>query len=317
MYDLNSLPPLNTLKIFEAVARHLSFTNAAKELNVTQAAVSHQIKVLEEQMGVKLFNRIKRRVLMTEEAQMLLPAVVSAFSGIHEAVEMIHEQDEEQTLTISLTPQFASNWLAYRIGTFYKRYPEINLHLQISSQEPDFLFGKTDLGVYWGKGKWEALQSEKLLSLEYTPFCSPELIDPENPLNNPHQLAHYRLLHEFSYDKWKEWLKHADAAEVKFKRGSMFEDTNLLIHAAIDGKGIAICGLEMVQEHLESERLIRLFVQSIRSHSGYHIVFPQDALERPLVKLFRDWLKEEAELSRSVKKVTHDPTQNQLEEESE
>ena len=109
MIDSASLPPLNTLRVFEAVARHLSFTQAAKELYVTQAAVSHQIKSLEDHLGVKLFSRVKRRVLMTEEAQMLLPSVISAFSSIHDAVEVIREQDAEQTLTVSLTPQFASN----------------------------------------------------------------------------------------------------------------------------------------------------------------------------------------------------------------
>ena len=146
MIDSASLPPLNTLRVFEAVARHLSFTQAAKELYVTQAAVSHQIKSLEDHLGVKLFSRVKRRVLMTEEAQMLLPSVISAFSSIQDAVEVIREQDAEQTLTVSLTPQFASNWLSFRIGTFYKIHPDINLHLQISSQEPDFVYGQTDLG---------------------------------------------------------------------------------------------------------------------------------------------------------------------------
>ncbi|MEE3122544.1 MAG: transcriptional regulator GcvA, partial [SAR324 cluster bacterium] len=295
MIDSGSLPPLNTLRVFEAVARHLSFTQAAKELHVTQAAVSHQIKSLEDHFGIKLFSRIKRRVLMTEEAQMLLPAVISAFSSIREAVEVIREHDAEQTLAVSLTPQFASNWLSFRIGTFYKRHPDINLHLQISSQEPDFVYGKTDLGVYWGSGNWEGLQCERLMTLEYTPFCSPELLDQEQSLKHPLQLASYRLLHEFNYEKWKAWLQHAGADEVRFKRGSIFEDTNLLIHAAIDGKGVALCGLEMVQEHLESGRLIRLFDESILSQQGYYVVFPRETLERPLVNLFRDWLMEETE----------------------
>ncbi|MFL2749283.1 MAG: LysR substrate-binding domain-containing protein [bacterium] len=101
----------------------------------------------------------------------------------------------------------------------------------------DFVYGKTDLGVYWGSGNWEGLESQRLLTLEYTPFCSPELLDSEQPLKELSDLAHYRLLHEFSYEKWKAWLSHAGANEVRFKRGSIFEDTNLLIHAAIDGKG--------------------------------------------------------------------------------
>ena len=293
MIDSASLPPLNTLRVFEAVARHLSFTQAAKELYVTQAAVSHQIKSLEDHLGVKLFSRVKRRVLMTEEAQMLLPSVISAFSSIQDAVEVIREQDAEQTLTVSLTPQFASNWLSFRIGTFYKRHPDINLHLQISSQEPDFVYGKTDLGVYWGNGNWEGLECQRLLTLEYTPFCSPELLDSEQPLKEPSDLAHYRLLHEFNYEKWKAWLSHAGANEVRFKRGSIFEDTNLLIHAAIDGKGVALCGLEMVQEHLESGRLTRLFEESFLSREGYYLVFPREALDKPLAGLFRDWLMEE------------------------
>ena len=208
-------------------------------------------------------------------------------------MDLIREHDAEQTLTVSLTPQFASNWLSFRIGSFYKRHPDINMHLQISSQEPDFVFGKTDLGVYWGSGNWEGLHYERLLTLEYTPFCSPELLDGQKSLNDPKQLANYRFLHEFNYEKWKAWLRHAGVDEIRFKRGSIFEDTNLLIHAAIDGKGVAICGLEMVQEHLESGRLIRLFDESILSQEGYYVVFPKGALDKPLVRLFRDWLTEE------------------------
>ena len=144
MIDSASLPPLNTLRVFEAVARHLSFTQAAKELYVTQAAVSHQIKSLEDHLGVKLFSRVKRRVLMTEEAQMLLPSVISAFSSIQDAVEVIREQDAEQTLTVSLTPQFASNWLSTCISRCRAR----NRILFMEKQTLGFI-GEAGTGRVW------------------------------------------------------------------------------------------------------------------------------------------------------------------------
>ncbi len=304
MIDRHNPPPLNALRVFEAVARHLSFTNAARELHITQAAVSHQIKSLEEQLGTELFLRVKRRVLLSESGQILLPAVVSAFTGISNALEAVQEQDAEQTLSVSVTPQFASNWLAHRIGTFYKRYPEINLHLQISIQEPDFLHGKTDLGVYWGNGKWNSLESELLIMLEYTPVCNPELLTRQTPLSTPADLANFSLLHEYGYGMWKDWLLKAGVPAVKYKRGSIFEDTNLLIHAAIDGKGVALCGLEMVQEHLEAGRLVRLFDCSLKSESGYFVVFPEEALQKPVVVLFKEWLMEETRRTCFLNKTT-------------
>ena len=140
MDNLSGFPSLNFLHTFESVARHLSFTNAAKELFVTQAAVSHQIKALEDYLGVKLFYREKRKVFLTEEGQKLLPSVVSGLQGIADSLENIRNYDSEDTIVVGVGSSFSANWLVHLLGAFYQRYPEVNLHLKISNNDPDNSF---------------------------------------------------------------------------------------------------------------------------------------------------------------------------------
>ena len=185
MDSFNGFPSLNFLHTFESVARHLSFTNAAKELFVTQAAVSHQIKALEEHLGVKLFHREKRKVFLSEEGQKLLPSVVSGLHGIADSLENIRNYDAEDTLVVGVGSSFSANWLVHRLGAFYQKYPEVNLHLKISNNDPDFATDGTDLAVVWGKGDWPGLLCDKLMVVEFSPVCSPELLKKTHPLRTP------------------------------------------------------------------------------------------------------------------------------------
>lgn len=146
MLPLQELPSLDLLQSFEAVARHLSFTNAARELHITQSAVSHQIRALESYLGVSLFLRQNRRVLLSPEGQVLFPAVISAFQGLGEALEQVQESSEEQALTVAVEPQFGANWMAHRIGSFQRQHPEVTLHLHISHLEPNFTRERVALG---------------------------------------------------------------------------------------------------------------------------------------------------------------------------
>lgn len=290
MPPLQELPSLDLLQTFEAVARHLSFTNAARELHITQSAVSHQIRALESHLGIPLFLRQNRRVLLSPEGQVLFPAVISAFQGLAEALEQVQESSEEQVLIVAVGPQFGANWMAHRIGSFQKQHPEVTLHLHISSLEPNFTRERVDLGVYWGRGQWQNLHHERLMPLEYTPVCSPNLLEPEHPVHTPEDLRHYPLLHGYGYEDWKRWLAQAGHPHLKYRRGSVINDFNVILHSAIDGHGVALCGLEMVQDHLDAGRLTRLFDYTFLSDGAYYLVCPPETLERPLARLFRDWL---------------------------
>ena len=190
MFNSPQTPSLNFLNTFESVARHLSFTLAAKELFITQAAVSHQIKVLEDYLGAKLFLRENRKVYLTSEGQKLLPSVVSGLQGISDSLESIRNYEKEDTLVVGVGSSFSANWLVHHLGKFYQSYPDINLHLKISNDDPEFEIDGTDLAVVWGQGEWSNNIFEKLMEVEFTPVCSPHLLDAKFPLDTPEDLIH-------------------------------------------------------------------------------------------------------------------------------
>jgi len=307
MDNLNGLPSLNFLHTFESVARHLSFTNAAKELLVTQAAVSHQIKALEDYLGVKLFYREKRKVFLSDEGQKLLPSVVSGLQGIADSLENIRNYDSEDTIVVGVGSSFSANWLVHRLGAFYQKFPEVNLHLKIFNNESDFNSGGTDMAVVWGIGDWQGLMCEKLMVVEFTPVCSPELIKKTHPLKTPEDLIHYPLLDDPDYDIWQQWLEEAGIPERKYKRRTVIRDANVVIHSTLEGHGIALCAVGIVQEYLDSGRLIRPFDHSITGGGFYYLVYPEKALRKPPVRLFKTWLVQEVRKAESM-----DPSQGTL-----
>lgn len=300
MDNHKGLPSLNFLHTFESVARHLSFTNAAKELFVTQAAVSHQIKALEDYLGVKLFYREKRKVFLSDEGQKLLPSVVSGLQGIADSLENIRNYDSEDTIVVGVGSSFSANWLVHRLGAFYQKFPEINLHLKIFNNESDFSSGGTDMAVVWGIGDWQGLMCEKLMVVEFTPVCSPELIKKTHPLKTPEDLIHYPLLDDPDYDIWQQWLEEAGIPERKYKRRTVIRDANVVIHSTLEGHGIALCAVGIVQEYLDSGRLIRPFDHSITGGGFYYLVFPEKALRKPPVRLFKTWLVQEVRKAESM-----------------
>ena len=300
MDNLNGLPSLTFLHTFESVARHLSFTNAAKELFVTQAAVSHQIKALEDYLGVKLFYREKRKVFLSDEGKKLLPSVVSGLQGIADSLESIRNYDWEDTIVVGVGSSFSANWLVHRLGAFYQKFPEVNLHLKIFNNESDFNSGGTDMAVVWGIGDWQGLMCEKLMVVEFTPVCSPELIKKTHPLKTPEDLIHYPLLDDPGYDIWQQWLEEAGIPERKYKRRTVIRDANVVIHSALEGHGIALCAVGIVQEYLDSGRLIRPFDHSITGGGFYYLVYPEKALRKPPVRLFKTWLVQEVRKAESM-----------------
>lgn len=298
------LPSLTALRAFEAAARHLSFTRAAEELHVTQAAISHQVKSLERELGQRLFRRLPRRLLLTEEAQALLPVLQDSFDRIAESVARLSERSRRGALDVTLRPFFAARWLSPRLNRFWERYPDIELRLHHVSSVLDFEKSGADMAVRWGLGEWPDMESELLLPTSIAPLCAPALLSGPAPLRRPTDLVHHTLLHEESFHPWERWLHVAGAGDVDANRGPIIDDTNVRIQAAIDGQGLTLGPLSLVSDDLATGRLVAPFPASL-NELAYYIVYPPGALEQPRVRAFRDWLLSEARADRRSR--THAP----------
>ena len=292
-----NLPPLKPLRFFESAARHLSFTRAADELFVTQAAISHQIKALEEHLGVRLFRRLTRRVLLTEEGQILLPVVQRCFEQLTETAELLSSHVEGGTLSVMVRPFFAARWLSHRLHRFWKQHPSIELRLHYSTESDDFMRDDIDMSVRWGRGHWRGVETELLLQIDIGPLFSPELMEGEHPIHTADDLRHHTLLHEEDHETWTQWLTAAGATRVEARRGIFIDDNNVRTQVAIDGQGVALGPLLLVADDLATGRLMAPF-STILNSLGYFIIYPSGSRDRPNVRAFRDWLFAEVELDR-------------------
>ena len=290
------LPPLNSLKCFEAAGRLLSFTRAAQELNVTQAAVSHQIKVIEEDLGVSLFIRYPRKLVLTEQGKALLPELIEAFDKISSAVGALRTGEQDNSMiSVRLAPSFAAKWLSPKLKDFWFQYPKIDLCLFHSHPAVNFEQEQIDIAVTYGKGDWPGVVAERLLSLDFFPVCPPSFMDNDKPLSDINNLRYYTLLHDANYECWNDWLKHAGVKDINANKGTTIDDTNVLIQAAVDGQGIALGSTTFVEDLLESGRLVRPFDISLSNNFAYYVVYPAAHLKNPAVKAFKDWLLSLAE----------------------
>ncbi len=292
------LPPLNALRTFEAAARHLSFTKAAEELFVTQAAVSHQIKTLEEHLAVPLFRRLNRHLALTDHGQALLPSVRQAFDALAAGVERVREQCCGGPLSISATPSFAANWLAARLTRFQALHPDVELSLSTTPRLVDFLRENVDCGIRYGLGDWPRLHAVRLLNQELVPVCSPALLEGPKPLREPADLARHTLLHVLDDpDNWRLWLQAAGVKGIDPQRGLKLDSFPLAMQAALNGAGVLIGGAQMVAAELAAGRLVEPFGIELPLASGYYFVTPEIRADQPKIALFRDWLLQEVEAS--------------------
>jgi LysR family glycine cleavage system transcriptional activator len=287
------LPPLNALRAFEAAARHLSFTRGAAELFVTQAAVSHQVKALEEHLQVKLFRRLDRALALTEEGEAYFRAVCEVFDRLDEATARIVAKSDRQVLTISLLPSFAARWLVPRLGRFREMHPHIDVRLDPEVSLVDFT-GEVDVAIRYGRGQYPGLRSDRLLEEEVFPVCSPSLLERPPPLSTPDDLRHHVLLHDESYGDWQTWLLAAGVRGVDATRGPMFTDSSMLLEAAVGGQGVALGRSVLAERELAAGRLVRPFPMSKPADYAYYVVCPEAAAERPKVRVFREWILDEA-----------------------
>jgi LysR family glycine cleavage system transcriptional activator len=281
------LPPLNALRAFECAARHLSFTSASRELSVTPAAVSHQVKLLENHLGLPLFTRLTRKLVLTPEGEQLLPELGEALDRIAGAVAAISRNLANERLTVRLGPSLAARWLSPRLHQFWQRFPEIDLCLLHSNSPVNFNSEDVDLAITYGSGDWPGVVSARLLDADYFPVCSPAMLS-----GGRLQLAGKTLLHDARYDNWEKWLALTDISGVNPRRGIIIDDTNVLIQAALNGQGVALASSLFVGEHLASGQLVRPFEPVLYSEEAYYVVCPRGHLRRPAVQAFRDWLLE-------------------------
>ncbi|MFQ5955784.1 MAG: transcriptional regulator GcvA [Kiloniellales bacterium] len=288
------LPPLNALRAFEAAARHLSFTRAAQELNVTQAAVSHQVKALEARLGIALFRRLNRALMLTEAGQAYLPAVRDAFDAIAEATRHLEAHRTGGVLTVTTLISFAAKWLVPRLGRFRAGHPDLDVRLTTSDQLVDFSRDDVDLGIRYGRGQYPGLHAVRFLTEDIFPVCSPALLAGDSPLASPADLRHHTLLHDDMREDWRMWLLAAGVDGLDPTRGPAFSHSNLVIQAAVEGQGVTLGRGALVAEDLAAGRLVKPFAISLPAEFAYYIVAPEATAGQPKIVAFRDWLLEEA-----------------------
>lgn len=285
------LPSLNGLRAFEAAARHLSFTLAASELNVTQTAISHQIRRLEEELGIRLFIRQNRALALTPEARDYLPGVRAAFNDLRLATDRLLRKDEDKVLTISTIASLAAKWLLPRLTDFQESHPGIDVRITTSTSLVNFQRDNVDAAIRYGRGQWPGVRAEWLMADELFPVCSPSLLRRDKPLRQPEDLKDHVLLHTNNGDDWRLWLTAAGLPTgISRLPGITFDMTFVTVQAAIDGMGVAMGRTSYVQDDIAKGRLVVPFKIALPADAGFYLVSPEGRREAPKLAAFRQWM---------------------------
>ncbi|MBL4721832.1 MAG: transcriptional regulator GcvA [Alphaproteobacteria bacterium] len=295
------LPPLNSLRAFEASARRQSFSRAAEELHVTPAAVSQQIKGLEKFLGATLFRRTRQTLILTETGQTLLPGIRRGFQAFNDAMEDFSRQDDTGYLTVASTASFAAKWLVPHIQSFNRAHPKIDVRITTSDKLLNYERDGVEIGVRLGKGDYPDLVAELLLPQELAPVCSPALLNRGKQLRKPSDLRYFTLLHSEAQlgneeSNWALWLKAAGVDDIDAARGLRFDFSESAQNAAIEGAGVALGRTALIADDVASGKLVRPFEINLPSDLNYFLVYPEKNLKRPKVKAFRDWVHSEVQL---------------------
>jgi LysR family transcriptional regulator, glycine cleavage system transcriptional activator len=287
------LPSLNGLRAFEAAARHLSFTLAATELNVTQTAISHQIRRLEEELGIRLFVRQNRALALTPEARDYLPGVRAAFNDLRLATDRLLRKDDDKVLTVSTLASLAAKWLLPRLTDFQEAHPGIDVRITTSTSLVDFQRDNVDAAIRYGRGQWPGLRADWLMADELFPVCSPGLVRGDKPLRCPEDLKDHMLLHtsNANSDDWRLWLTAAGLpTDIAKQPGITFDMIFMTIQAAIDGIGVAMGRTSYVQDDIAKGRLVVPFRIALPADAGFYLVSPDGRREAAKLAAFRQWL---------------------------
>jgi LysR family glycine cleavage system transcriptional activator len=301
------LPPLNSLRAFEAAARHLNLRKAAEELHVTPAAISHQVKALEDTLGVKLFRRHPRGLALTDHGQASLGKLRMGFDALAEAVTLMRPVAGTRTLCVGAAPSFAAKWLVPRIQRFVSACPDVDLRV---TADPHFIDGRldasnqgtsgADIAIRFGMGRYPDHRADKLFSVAVVPMCSPRLMEGEHPLRTPDDLRHHVLLHDDTIRPedggatWRKWLDAAGVHRIDVLRGPHFNHVSLGLDAAIDGMGVVLGYPVLAASDLAAGRLVMPFTLSVPLAYAYYLVSPDSTAQGPAIVAFTEWITAEA-----------------------
>jgi LysR family glycine cleavage system transcriptional activator len=292
------LPPLTTLRSFEASARLLSFSKAADELHVTHGAVSRAVRHLEDHVGVKLFKRSVRAVNLTATGAAYAASVRDVLGRLATATAVIMDQQSMGVLNISTLDSFAAKWLIPRLFRFRQAHGDIEVRLATSEKLADFMNDGIDIAIRYGSGRYPGLTAELLMREDVFPVCSPLLLKGPHPLKSAADLKHHTLIHDDFEIDWAMWLKTAGVDGVDPHRGPRFESSDHAVQAAIQGEGVVLGRSALVADDLRAGRLVGPFSMSLPADLAYYVAYPTQTSQRPKVRAFRDWLFEE--VSRSI-----------------
>jgi LysR family glycine cleavage system transcriptional activator len=299
---LRTLPGLSAIKAFDAAARHLSFTKAAQELSVTPAAVSHQIKELEDQIGVSLFQRTSRSMRLTREGEILRTSVSDALDGLNGALQRIRKLQKQNRLNVTASPSITAKWLVPRLDRFLALQPGADVRIDVSQSVLDFDRDDVDIAIRFGTGDYPGLRVDRLFQEMVFPVCSPKLLTGRHPIREPRDLLHHNLIHlDYQaqgavWPNWRMWMLAAGIRDFDDTRGLHFGQTALVLQAAIEGQGVALGESALVSADLEAGRLVKPFELALKAppQFAYFLISPLETAETPIVKAFREWIISEA-----------------------
>lgn len=289
--NVRRLPPLTALRAFEAAGRHANFARAAAELNITPAAVSQQVRSLEDFLGVRLFTRRARGVELTPAGTEYARSLGLLLDQLALATERVRRIEEPRKLTIATTPSFAARWLMPRLTGFLERHPEYDVRLSTSNAVADFARQDIDVAIRYGSGSWPGLKAQLLLAAELFPVCSPSFGRGSRPLRVPADLRPRTLL-RLALDEWPKWLEAAGLGSRRAE-GPQFSDIGLLTQAAVAGQGVALGQSVIVADDLAAGRLMTPFTLRIPSGMAYYLVAPPQMFQSPKLAAFQRWLRQE------------------------
>ena len=302
--------PLNALNAFEVAARHESFSKAAEELHVTPAAISQQIRMLEDLLGVQLFHRLNRGLALTDAGKSGLAKLQDGFKSVNEAVEQIKSDQPAASLDVWMAPSFASKWLMPRLPRFMDQNPDIDLRISASADLVDTDASApslseeilrrhgVDVAIRFGRGYYPGCHVERLMNVNASPLCAPSLLaDTSRPLRTPADLSHHLLLHdETPYEgrpDWPTWLKAVGAINVDGSRGARFNRISLALAAAVEGQGVVLSLEQLAMDDIQKRRLVTPFEHRVELKQAYHVITLQSNASDERVALFKKWLFEE------------------------
>jgi LysR family glycine cleavage system transcriptional activator len=294
------LPPLNSLRAFEATARHMSFSRAAEELNVTPAALSHQVAGLEAFLGERLFNRSSRTISLTPAGDLLYPGLNAAFAQIRQSVERVMETGDGQILVVSAPPGFTAKWLVPRLHRFLAAHPELDVRVSASMTLASFVGDGVDVAIRNARPPFPSLWARKFLEIETLPVVSPRLIEQFGPLETPDDLARFPIIHDdslgrmFGLPTWMDWLRAAGAEHVDLSRGLHFSSADHAIEAALEGAGVLLGVRSLNIDDVRLGRLAFPFSLALPTERAFHIVCPAGHETRPKIAAFCAWILDEA-----------------------